>query len=71
MDSRCARLLPTPYENKLSMAKGKRTNHICVAYNTNMVERAIPANRKATPYGVAFLLAAHHSPYSNEGDIRL
>ena len=41
------------------IALGLLANHICVARNTNMVEHSIPANRKATPYGVAFLLAEH------------
>ena len=55
-DSRYARLLPAPYENKLSTACGKRTNHI----RNNVAkwsEDAIPANSKATPRGVALLLA--------------
>ena len=45
MDSRYARLLPTPYENKLSTAKGKRTNHI----RNNVAkwpEDTIPATKK-------------------------
>ena len=54
MDSRYARLLPTPYENKLSTAKGKRTNHI----RNNVAkwsEDTIPATKKGHPKRCPFV----------------
>ena len=48
MDSRYARLLPTPYENKLSTAKGKRANHIRNIV-TKWSEDTIPATQKGHP----------------------